>query len=447
MINYKDTTRHSVIFQAQTDTPPTVFVDNNAGFIAYGPLPYGYKNTSLSYSNIHEAMGINFYATNESIGACIFKEGNMISITDSSIENFFTISPDHEVEISLVSVMQISSDIIYVSAIMNIGGGKIVFSSKTLSYEGLLLSIPTAIEHYTTTDSEKALHRTFFNIDGSLAMRPEEEVYFAYEEYGGSHGFGDLKIKEIYLDGGDSSSLITIMKEVQEDISSIVPAATRIPSDIYAIESFSSKGSLFIVALGIEKVTVISIVSEEKIMVDIIPFGKPNRQTKFDDVYSKKISYIPPSGLANASVYKRCYVPAGVVKRYGHISKIVFSRIEAVNIGGAEFKGLGMYEFRMKYNDNGETVIDFDEFFVDGEDAFPAGEVKFDVNDYNDLRYVFQSGGRTVNTHIGDTDVAARNKEVVHLSSAMGTLPNQKEDIISVKSASNFMMYGNLIEQ
>ena len=439
--------RHSIVYQAPVDTPPIVIVDNNPGFIAYGPTPYGYKNTSLSYSNIHEAMGINFYATGESIGACIFKEGNLISITDSTIENFFTLSPDHDVEISLVSVMQVTEDIIYVAAIMNLGGGNILFSSKTISYEGLLLSIPTSVEHFTTTATEKAMHRTIFDENGSLIGPSDEEEYYAYEEYNGSHGFGDMKIKEIDLSGGDESAMTTIMDEVKNDISTLVDSAAQLSSNVYSIESFSSKDSLFIVALTKDDVSIISIIPGEDDDLKTIPLSKDNKQTKFDNVYSKSIAYITPKGTGKTKVYKKVYTPAGVIKRYDTFSRIAFNRIEDVTIGGLEFKGMGSYELRVKTNDDGESEIDFDSFAEEGEDAYPSEEIKFNVNNYDDLRYVFYARGRTINNHIGDTEAAASNKEVVHVAFTSGTLSNQKVDIISVKSMSSVMMYGSLSEE
>ena len=120
-------------------------------------MPDGYKNNSLSFSNIKEAMGINFYCTNESIGAAIFKNRVMYSITDSTLQEFFTVDISPDAETSLVAAIQIDSDRIYVAAVANVAPSedKLVFASKVISYEGLAMSIPTTLMHTSANKAEK----------------------------------------------------------------------------------------------------------------------------------------------------------------------------------------------------------------------------------------------------------------------------------------------------
>ncbi len=452
--------RHAIVFQTPVNVPPTVIVDNNQGYITYYPFSRGYQSTTLKFSNIHEAMGFNFYCNNESIGVCIFKEGVMISITDMSMSEFFTVTVD-ESEVSIVSVVQISSDTIYVAAIMNIGDGKVVFSSKTIAFKGLCLSISTLIEHHTTTAGESEKHRGMFDLDGShtgVMPESEDDDIVTYENYSGSHGFGDIKIKEVETGVGVPDSMIKVFDEIVEDLKGFNEYFSDFTTgSIFAIESFEAKNSLFIIALEKEKIHILTVIDDTKEDYQSLDFKKEAKQTLFTNVYSKYMSYYPPR--SNTREYKKVFSPAGIIKRYKAPERIVISRVEDVIVDDETVKGIGTYEIYIETEEEtvgeGEeeetitkTLINFEELTEEDGKIHPSGgETEFDVSNYDDLMYTFYSGARQVNAHIGDSNVAAMNMEIIHEATLAGELINQKVDIISVKSMSNFMSYGDMTEQ
>ncbi len=431
--------RHSIIYAPPVQTPGTVIVDNNPGFITYTPLPSGYKNFSLKYSNIHEAMGINFYANNESIGACIFKENILISVTDLSIPTFFTISPD-EAEVSLISATQIDENTIYIAAILN-AGDSIVFSSKTASYPGLIMSIPTTVEHVTTTERERELHRESYEESGEFTGTVPEEDYYTYESYNGSHGFSDVAVVELDIDSSDSEAMIKIYKRILTDIKGLSEPFKEFPEkEYYSIESFYSNGTLFMIGLTTTELVIGTSIDNEEATYSTLSFEKETRQDEFSNVYSKRIAYVAPRDLSRTTGFKQTYTPSGIIKRYKSFDSIVFSRIEDVVIGGIQFNGLGLYELRLSKNENDKDIIDEDSLLNGGSTIMPANELKSNLQP-EDMTYVFYSKYRILNGHVFDSDVAAKNKDCVHISSPQGTLSNQKTDIITVKSMSDFMMY------
>ncbi|MCK5850112.1 MAG: hypothetical protein KAH23_04290 [Kiritimatiellae bacterium] len=447
--------KNFVIYQKRPETPPTIFVDNNPGAIAYAPLPSGYMNPSLYYSNILEAMGISFYATNESIGAMVVKNDIMYSITDMEVPEFFTVTPPDQAEVSLVSVMQVDEGVIYIAAILNIdpSAGKVVFASKTVSYDGLVLSCPTTVEHFTATSSEKGKHGEAFNEDGtSTGEDPtssdedsegnaSRERLVTYEDYNGSHGFGDIRIQELSLGRAAPDAMKKINELVVDDIHGINSSISNLPqSGVYSIESFSVIEDLHFIALQDSSLTVESIYGDGSSDYISHTFKEENKQSEFFNVYSRQIAYLPPTDFINPKNYYKTYAPAGIFKRYKEPAKILVTRLEEGAYAAGPFEGIATYEIGINSQDDSEG-LNFDPILNDNDELVATDTLKIDGVTYSDMKYCFFGKKRTVNLHIGVDDVAGSNRATVHRVVPAETLKNQKVDIISVKSMSNFMAY------
>jgi len=423
--------------------PPTVIVDNNMGYITYHPVTQGYQSTSLRFSCIHECMGFNFYATNESIGACVFKEGTLFSVADRTLDEFFGITGVDGSQVTIITVLKLNSDTIYIAAVLNIGDS-MIFSSKTISYRGMCLTIPVKIQHFTTTKTQEDDYKSTFDENGELIGSPvstDDYEIVSFDDDNGSHGFGDFTLKEIDAGG----SIIRLIEQVVKDLKSFSNGFDSIEYDgVYSIESYEIGDSVVYLALTPESITAYQFdaktmepgdQSQAQVKKASADFKDDLLQTTFDNVYSKSSGYYPPIDLDRADAYKNILSPAGIIKRYKGPHALVVSRV----ISG----GIGSYEIPIS-NKNDEFDIDKIWKSKDGK-KYKLGPTKIfdDVpeSSKDKLRFVFYTEERRVNTHVGEEIIAAKNWGVIHEALAAGSLPHQKADIIAVKSMSNFMSY------
>jgi len=443
---YTDT--HHLVYEKKVEMPSTIVVDNNDGFMLYRQLPDGYKNTSLSYSNIKECMGINFYCSNESIGACIFRNGILYSITDSTLIDFFTIDLPDTVETSLVSAMQIDEDTIYVAAVANVNPASddLVFASKTISYKGLTLSATTTIQHVSTTEVEISNHETLFNPDGSFNTSVPEIEYVTYEDYNGSHGFGDVSVVEL----GSVTTTVSIMNQIITDVSGFNDDFSSLPQDeLYALDTFMSYDHLHAVGFSKDDLYLIEDMKTSPSGAAgtslTYPFKKQNQQTEFMNVYFQPLNYTVEKGLYQASKYDSLYAPAGVFKKYKTVSNIAFCRLEmGSNPDGTVFNSISTYF--LDVDKESPESLNKDAILDENDEITPVYDLDTGVSSFSDLEFSMFSSQMAINNPLPDTEVLAKNRGTVHLMKPVGTYSNQKVDIISVKSMCNFMDYGSPIE-
>lgn len=431
--------RHTIGCEmCETVEPPTVIVDNNMGYITYDPVTQGYQSTSLRFSCVHECMGFNFYATNESIGACVFKEGTLFSVADRTLDEFFGITGIDGSQVSIITVLKLNSDTVYIAAALNIGGS-VIFASKTISYKGMCLTIPVKIQHFTTTQAQVDDHKATFSEDGTLIGSPQnadEYEIVSYEDDNGSHGFGDFTIKEIDA-SGDATKLI---EQVFLDLASFSDSfASLSSSDVYSIESYEIGEEVVYVALTPEKITLYQFNGDsispgssgggQSIKEQSIDFKDDLSQTVFDNVYSKSSGYYPPLRLKKPDAYINVLCPAGIVKRYKKPDAIVVSRVIS--------NGIAAYEVNIGKEDG----FDVGNLWDGLQELSPVKIFEIDGANGDDLRFVFYTPERRVNTHVDEEEIAAKNRGVIHESRPANSLPYQKVDIIAVKSMANFMSY------
>jgi len=405
--------------------PPTVIVDNNMGYITYHPVTQGYQSISLRFSCIHECMGFNFYATNESIGACIFKEGTLFSVADRTLDEFFGITGVDGSQVTIITVLKLNSDTIYIAAALNIGGS-VIFSSKTISYKGMCLTIPVKIQHFTIIGSPENM---------------EDYEIISFNDDNGSHGFGDFTIREIEADG----SAVILIEQVFDDLKSFSSSFDSLDSSgVYSIESYEIGDSVIYLTLTPDSVSLYQFNADDvepgqqaqaQIKKVSTSFKDDLLQTTFDNVYSKSSGYYPPINLDRPDAYKNILSPAGIIKRYKKPQALVVSRV----ISG----GIGSYEIPIGKK---EDEFDVDELWKDENgNTYELSPTRiFDdvpASNKDQLRFVFYTAERRVNTHVGEEIIAAKNWGVIHESLPANSLPYQKVDIIAVKSMANFMSY------
>ena len=393
-------------------------------------------------------MGLNFYANQESIGVAIFRNGIMYSITDSSLTSFFTVDLGEDIEVSLVSVVQVSEDVIYVAAVANVDPSKdkLLFASKTISYEGLLLSCPTMIEHFSLSNSEKEIHKNLFDLDGSLLTGNDDVHYVSYETYTGSHGFGDFNLVEMEALGatGIKDATKKIFKIVSADISNI-DNNINIPTDesISAIESFCVNGGIFIFAQGDTILHEFNLSSGTAIGTNYT-FENNHIQDEFTNIHFSSIQYVTEKGLEKNTKYNPVYAPAGVFKKYNSLSFIVINRLEMLkDSSGTPKESIAVY--MLLPGSDGKKEVIYDNVKASSGNLVASDGAKFDVPKVSEMSYIFYSNAFQINTSLNFKGVAGRNRGVIHELLDASTYSGQKEAIITVKSLCNFMDYGSPI--
>ena len=405
-------------------------VDNNYGYVYLNPLPLeGYKNSSLRYFNIKSVSGFNIYCSNESIGACIFKNGTMFSVLDMEHDDFFGMEIPQGTSVSIVSAIQVKPNTIYIAAVANISPSidKVVYSSKTFDVIGGALSISTTIQGSLTPD-EVQIHDELYNDDGSWTGEDRPVTYYTYEGYNESFGFSDVKTKEIYLEGNTDNALFLFCDEVLDDIKGLLGGV---------LDSFSTNTPYAIDMVYIGEVGYLISVSKDNVKTSIIKdgvatieskeFSLPNERTDFSNVYSGETFFLPSFRKLSSSEYDLVYVPPGVFFRPKKYDEIQFNRIESID---GKLK-LIAYSFSVKYKDENSIVVPIGE-----DEKIPIGGTAIsDIGNIDNAANVFVTKDKRINIgRFNDEDIAGNLLNTRHYYAEQKTLPHQEVDVKAIRS-------------
>jgi hypothetical protein len=428
-----------LFYELKDNKPPTVFVDNNYGYIAYVPITGGYKNTSLRYSNIKEVAGLNVYCSSESIGVCIFKNDTMFSCVDMEMSDFFEISVPPSASVSVLYATRISLTHAIITAVVNINPAlnDVVFASKVFVLDGARISIPTRISPERITSTETDNYALLYNEDGSYTGQPISDRFITFEGYNDSTGFGSVGIENISFTEGTDSAMLVMTDLAIRDIISVYPelSALRV-ENAYSIKSMVAEdGVLFFIGMSTTKLFSVRVEDNNYAYSEWI-FATGTEQEKFDNVLSQPIEIIPVYRKGLMSDYRLTYTPMGLTVEPAKFNTVVLTRPEKDendnNILSEYIIPTGRDEndkvqLRPNINENG--IIR------------PTSSVRTDVGAISS-KYTFGLSLLSINpSAYMATDIAARNFGTIHYLSVSGTIPGQEDDILTVKSMCSFTPY------
>jgi len=430
---------HKHLFYEMKDlTPPTVFIDNNYGFVAYLPFTGGYKNTSLRYSNIKEVAGLNVYCSSESIGVCIFKNDTMFSCIDMSMNDFFESDISPSASVSVLYATRVSESHAVISACVNVNPAKddLLFASKVFVIDGARISIPTMIVPSKITSKEKEDYAKLYEDDGSYTGNKVDDSFLTYEGYNDSTGLGAIGVEQVSFPDGIDDAMKTLTNLSIRDLISVYPDLDklRVP-DTYSIKSMRMESKMYFIGITPAKLFLVYGDNNRYEYSEWI-FDRELKQKKFDNVLSQPIEIIPVYKKGAMSEYNLVYTPMGLTVEYNKFKKIVLTRPEKNDDGK---NVLSEYLIVTKKNEDGK--ISLVPKLDTGGRLVPTSSVVTDVES-SSSRYTFGLTIKSVNpSAYMDTTIAARNFGTVHSLSKRGSIPGQNDDVKTVKSMCDIIPY------
>jgi len=327
-----------IIWKLPQKKPPAVFVDNENGYTAIDKNSTGRQNTDIEFGNMKYCMGYTFYASQEEIGVGIFIDGHLYVATSQTIEDFFerTFEDTTQIKVSIVEVLQISYDTIFVSAICYVNE-KVLYASKTISAMGIAIAIGTRVKSSFANPEELRKHSQYFNeetgeaINGTVTSSPSlGEMIVTYETYNGSHGFSSVSNRS-NIGTYSSDVMIRVYQALISDINTLTESSISISA--HSAISITTHQYLYLLFLSIDNIK-IYVFDNNKSFQEVYngSFKTKSCQNIFDNPYEGKLFYIPPSNVSKKSNFATIQSPIGVIYRYqGAGSIAVVSHIDNIS--------------------------------------------------------------------------------------------------------------------
>jgi len=438
MIFGKEPHKH-IFYELKDVSPPTVFVDNNPGYIVYSPTPIGYKNFDLNYSNIKGVAGFNIYCSDESIGVCLFKNNLLFSTIDMAMAEFFTVSLPPQTSVSLIGAYRVTMDHVVIAAIANVDPAvdDVLYASKSFNLHGAMISSITQITPNSISTKEKDEHERIFNEDRTYTSETTDEFEFiTYEGYNGSTGFGDVTIEEFGFASNRDESLKLLTERAIMDCESYEPRLSFFrDKEIYAFESM--RHNEYIIFVGISATSMFyMILGEEEAFSSSISFEEPLNQSKFDNVHYQPIMFVPKFKKGKALDFISTLAPMGVFREYKEIRGVVVTRIET---GEDKPTKVAEYFFEPKILE--DESMELQGKMTEDEQLVPTTSIETDVS-ADEARYASGLSMKAMNHRaVAESDNLGRNLSIEHKFSPENNFPGQEEESNVLKSMADIVAY------
>lgn len=434
MIHKREPHKH-IFYSKSTESPPTVFVDNNYGYILFSPITSGYKNISLKYSSIKYCAGLNIYCSNESLGVCLFKNETMISVTDASFSEFFGIDLPEDVSVSVLMAIRIGGHIV-ISAIANVNPNtnKVLMMTKNVEIDGAILACPTVIYPEKTLQEEIDVYSSLYGDDFSYSGQDNDEVDFVtYEKYFGSTGFGDIGFSQFEFGNDRSESVPSMYEEIIDHLCSFDEKMCFFKDKgIYAISESMYRGKPMYVGVSKEKVFLL----REGHTLEYEFDGKM-ASISLDNVINSPVLFQRKYNKGLPSSYATKYYPIGIIREYESFERMSITRLEE------EDEEFFIREYIISKSGKDEPLPSSSS--AENGIISPSGEIKIDSAkfDYNDCREIVGIGLKSINTGSlsDDSDTAGRNHDTIHRFSEIGSVPWQEDNTRGTKSICDIILY------
>lgn len=424
-----------LIYQIGIDQPSLVFVDNNPGYICYFPESIGYKSTSIIYNGIKEAGGLNFYSSKQSIGGGFFINGNLFSLTNVNLNEWFGLDVGRDVSSEIFFASMVSEFKVFVACIVNVDPSinKVIYTSKTIDTRSMLLAASTYFYPSGTTETEIVEHQAKFN-DSLIGVDTDStDKYYDDLIYNGAYGFSSLTTVVMEIDTDDKKGRTIVMNQVLKDITSLmeIDPTNFVDKDIYAGEVVRNKDGVMML-LGINKT---SILVASKTMYTKKDFANDTIDIDLDNMSYGTVMSVP-SSKKNAKKIPT-YYPTGIFYHDIPNAKIILNRFEekTISVDGAdEVKTFGAeYVFDLKIIE-GKIVISTRN--DEEEKALPTSVLLADTeSDANAHRHSILGQTWSLNVvPVSEGDILGRLYDTKHLYSEENMIPNQTYASSVVKS-------------
>ena len=426
-----------LIYEIIKETPPLVFVDDNPGYICYFPQSVGYRSTSITYNGIKEAGGLNFYSSRQSIGGGFFIGGNLFSLTNVRLNDWFGLDLGRDVSSEIFFAGLVSEYEVMVACIANVDPktNKVIYTSKTIDTRSMLLAASTYFYPDGTKTSSIEEHQSKFNDSLVYIGEGGEDKYFDDLIYNGAYGFSDKTTKILEIGSQDKNGRVAIMNETMKDLTSLmeINPALFVDKQMYDAETARNKDGV-VMLVGVSA-TSVQAASKDKATAK--EFANPMLTHDLDNVKYGRIMSIPSSKKTSKKV--PTYYPTGIFYNDIPNTTIIINRLESRSVSEGEEEEIKVfgaeYVFDLKIIEN-EIVISTRS--DENQKSTPTTLSMFDLDleaEVNIHRNSILGKVWSLNIiPVKDSDTLGRVLTTSHKYAAPSTIPNQVFESRSVKS-------------